>query len=114
MVLVNRAYTRRLSRDLDQFKGISDSANAAKQMLAHDHSVQAGQRIEYIRILGEESGVQAVDYQHWPEDRKIDKQHYCELLMRAVYQLLSPLGIREPDMPALAGEGIRQLTLFGG
>ena len=32
--------------------------------------------------------------------------------MRAVYQLLSPLGIHELDMPALAGEGIRQLALF--
>jgi DNA polymerase-2 len=106
--------TRRLSRDLDQFKGISDSASAARQMLAHDRSVQAGQKIEYIRILGTQSGVQAVDYHHWPEDRNIDKQHYCELLMRAVYQLLFPLGIRELDMPALAGEGIRQLALFAG
>jgi len=106
--------TRRLSRDLDQFKGLSDSASAARQMLAHDRSVQAGQRIEYIHILGTQSGVQVVDYHNWPEDRSIDKQHYCELLMRAVYQLLSPLGIHEPDMPALAGEGIRQLALFGG
>jgi len=105
--------TRRLSRDLDQFKGISDAASAGKQMQADEHPVQAGQRIEYIRILGTESGVQAVDYVHWPEDRRIDKQHYCELLMRAVYQLLSPLGIKELDMPALAGEGIRQLALFG-
>jgi DNA polymerase-2 len=104
--------TRRLSRDLDQFKGLSDALSAAKQMQARQRSVQAGQRIEYIRILGEESGVQAVDYVHWPQDRNIDKQHYCELLMRAVYQLLHPLGIRELDMPALAGEGIRQLALF--
>jgi DNA polymerase elongation subunit (family B) len=81
-------------------------------MQADQRTVQAGQRIEYIRILGTESGVQVVDYVHWPEDRRIDKQHYCELLMRAVYQLLSPLGIRELDMPALAGEGIRQLALF--
>jgi len=106
--------TRRLSRDLDKFKSISDSASAARQMLAHDCSVQAGQKIEYIRILGEESGVQAVDYHHWPEDRNIDKQYYCELLSRAVYQLLFPLGICEPDMPSLVSEGIRQLTLFGG
>jgi len=104
--------TRRLSRDLDQFKGISDAASAGKQMQADQRSVQAGQRIEYIRILGTGSGVQAVDYVHWPEDRRIDKGHYCELLMRAVYQLLSPLGIHEFDMPALAGEGIRQLALF--
>jgi hypothetical protein len=81
-------------------------------MQADQRSVQAGQRIEYIRILGTESGVQAVDYVHWPEDRQVDKQHYCELLMRAVYQLLFPLGIQELDMPALAGEGIRQLALF--
>jgi DNA polymerase-2 len=106
--------TRRLSRDLDQFKGISDSASAARQMQANDRSVQAGQKVEYIRILGTESGVQAVDYRHWPADSSIDKGHYCELLMRAVYQLLSPLGIREPDMPALADYGIRQLVLFAG
>ena len=106
--------THRLSRDLDQFKGISDSASAGKQMLTQHRTVQAGQRIEFIYIRGEESGVQAVDYVHWPEDRNIDKQEYCKLLIRAVYQLLSPLGIRETDMPALAGYGIRQLTLFGG
>ncbi len=106
--------THRLSRDVDQFKGISDSASAARQLQAHQRPVQAGQRVEYIRILGEESSVHVVDYHHWPEDRKINKQHYCELLMRAIYQLLSPLGIRESDMPALAGEGMKQLTLFGG
>jgi DNA polymerase-2 len=104
--------TRRLSRDVDQFKGISESASAAKQLMAHNRSVQVGQRIEYIYIRGEKSGVQAVDYHHWPEDRKIDKQRYCELLMRAIYQLLCPLGIREKDMRALAGEGIRQLLLL--
>jgi len=106
--------TRRLSRGLDQFKGSSDAASAARQMMTQHGSVQAGQRIEFIYIRGEESGVQAVDHQHWPEDRKIDKQQYCVLLMRAVYQLLSPLGILEKDMPALAGEGVRQLTLLGG
>ena len=105
--------TQRLSRDLDQFKGISGSASAAKQMMAYHRSVRVGQRIEFIYIRGEKSVVQAVDYHHWPEDKIIDKQRYCELLMRAIYQLLYPLGIREKDMCALAGEGIRQLTLFG-
>jgi DNA polymerase-2 len=107
--------TRRLSRDLDQFKGISESASAAEQLMARQQrSVQAGQKIEFIYIRGEKPGVQAVDYHHWLEDQKIDKQRYCELLMRAIYQLLYPLGILEKDMPALAGEGVRQLTLFGG
>jgi len=106
--------TRRLSREVGQFKGVSESASAAKQLMAHDRSVRVGQKIEYIYIRGEMPGIQAVDYLHWPEDRMLDKQRYCELLMRAIYQLLSPLGIREKDMPALAGEGIRQLTLFGG
>jgi DNA polymerase-2 len=104
--------TRRLSRNLNQFKGISDAASAGRQMEADQRTVQAGQKVEYIRILGTQSGVQVVDYVHWPEERRIDKQHYCELLMRAVYQLLHPLGIRESDMPALAGDGIRQLGLF--
>lgn len=106
--------TRRLSREVDQFKVISESASAAKQLMAHNRSVQVGQRIEFIYIRGEESGVQVVDYHHWPEDQMIDKKRYCELLMRAIAQLLSPLGILEKDMPALASEGIRQLTLFGG
>jgi len=106
--------TQRLSRDVSEFKGISEAASAAKQLMAYNRPVQVGQRIEFIYIRGEGSGVQAVDYCRWPEDREIDKQHYCELLMRAIYQLLSPLGVREKDMHTLASEGIRQLTLFGG
>ncbi len=106
--------TQRLSREIDQFRGISGSASAAKQFLALDRSVQTGQMLEFIYIQGERPGVQAVDYRHWPEDRMIDKKRYCKLLMRAVYQLLFPLGICERDMPALAGDGMRQLTLFGG
>lgn len=105
--------TRRLSREVGDFKGISESASAAKQLLAHNRAVRVGQKVEYIYIQ-EKPNVQAVDYCHWPEDRMIDKRRYVELLMRAIYQLLFPLGIREGDMPALAGEGIRQLPLFGG
>ena len=106
--------TRRMSREIGQFKSVSESASAARQMMAHNRPVEAGQRIEYIYIRGERPGVQAVDYLHWPDDQMIDKQRYCKLLMRAIHQLLSPLGIRERDMPALANEGVRQLTLIGG
>jgi DNA polymerase elongation subunit (family B) len=106
--------TQRLSREVDQFKGISASASAAKQMMAHHRSVRAGQKVEFIYTRGKAPNVQVVDYLHWPEDHVIDKQQYCKLLIRAVYQLLIPLGIQEEDMRALADEGIRQLVLFGG
>jgi DNA polymerase elongation subunit (family B) len=106
--------TRRLSREVDDFKGNSESASAAKQLLAHHRAVQVGQKLEYIYVCDKKPGVRVVDHRHWPEDQMIDKRRYCELLMRAIYQLLSPLGIQEKDMPALAGEGIRQLPLFGG
>jgi DNA polymerase-2 len=106
--------TRRLSRAADQFKGISESASAAKQLMACNRSVQVGQKVEFIYVRGEKPSVQAVDYHHWPEAQMIDQQRYCKLLMRAIYQLLFPLGIQEMDMPALASEGIRQLNLFEG
>jgi DNA polymerase-2 len=110
----NLIVTRRLSRETEQFKGISEVASAAEQMRFSQRSVQVGEMVEYIYVRDGKPGVRSVDYHSWPEDSMIDKQQYCKLLMRAILQLLIPLGIRESDMPALAGEGVRQLRLFGG
>ena len=82
-------------------------------MRFNQQSVQVGEMVEYIYVRSGKPGVRSVDYHSWPEDSMIDKQQYCKLLMRAILQLLIPLGIRESDMPALAGEGVRQLGLFG-
>jgi DNA polymerase-2 len=106
--------TRRLSREIERFRGKSEAASAAQQMRARFLPVQVGQKVEYIYVRTGTPGVRAVDYQSWPEDSMIEKQRYCELLMRAIFQLLIPMGIRERDMSSLTSEGVRQLDLFEG
>jgi DNA polymerase-2 len=106
--------TRRLSREIERFRGKSEAASAARQMRDRFLPVQVGQKVEYIYVRTGLPGVRAVDYQSWPEDSMIEKQRYCELLMRAIFQVLIPMGIRERDMPSLTGEGVRQLDLFEG
>jgi DNA polymerase-2 len=106
--------TKRLSRDVDQFKAVSEPGTAAKQLMARNRPVRVGQMIEFVYVKGGRPGVQAVDYRNLPVDRWINKQRYCDLMMRAIYELISPLGVREKDMNALARDGLRQLTLIGG
>lgn len=104
--------TRRLSREPEAFKGVSPSASIARQLMENEREVRVGQKLEFIYIHNGKSGVVPVDHVHWPEDGSIDKQEYRKLLLRAIFQLLSPLGVHESDMPALAGEGVMQLPMF--
>lgn len=104
--------TNKLSREIDQYKGLSEPAEAARQLLAAGKQIHVGQMIGFISVLGERPGVHAWDLPFRPGYEQLDKQRYCKLLLRAVYQLLLPLGIKEEDMYPLAKEGIRQLELW--
>jgi DNA polymerase-2 len=106
--------TKRLSREVDRFKAVSEPGTAAKQLMARNRPVRVGQMIEFVYVNGGRPGVQAVDYRNLPSHKRINKQRYCELMMRAIYELISPIGVQEKDMYALARDELRQLSLFGG
>jgi DNA polymerase-2 len=104
--------TNRLSREPEQYKGLSAPAEAARQLRAAGKQVRVGQMLGFVYVLGERPGVQAWDLPYQPGLEQLDKPRYCKLLLRAVYQLLLALGILEEDMYPLATEGVRQLGLW--
>jgi DNA polymerase-2 len=93
--------TQTLSREVDQYSVLSSAAIAARQLKARDKALKMGQRVRFIYTsLG--PGVVAWDLlstrgdESTPLDRRaIDVPRYRELLLRAVYEILQPLGLTE-------------------
>ena len=103
---------KRLSREPDEYKGKSDSAKAATQLRSAGINVRVGQRIPMIYVKGEKPGVYAWGLPEKPKWGQIDKTRYRDLLIRAVYQVLQPLGMNERDLTSLVIGGGRQLELW--
>jgi DNA polymerase-2 len=103
---------KKLSREPDEYKGKSDSAKAARQLRAAGIDVRVGQRIPMLYVKGERPGVLAWGTPDKPKWNQIDKARYRELLLRVVYQVLQPLGVKEMDLSSLVIGGGRQLALW--
>jgi len=81
-----------LSHELDEYKVMSSAARAACQLQSVGKNIRRGQRIQFIYTKTKQ-GVCAWDL---PEPFKIafvDNDKYKELLFRAVYEVLQPLGV---------------------
>lgn len=65
-----------------------------------------------VYVKGEKPGVYAWGLPDPPRWNQIDKARYRELLIRAVYQVLQPLGMKEADLASLVVGGGRQLELW--
>jgi DNA polymerase-2 len=86
--------TQTLSRDLDEYRVLSPAARAAFQLQAAGKKIQMGQRVQFLYVRTKQ-GIYAWGSTdpfdiHW-----IDTAKYKELLFRAVYEVLQPLGITE-------------------
>jgi len=103
---------KKLSREPDEYKGKSDSAKATRQLRAAGIDVRVGQRIPMLYVKGEKPGVYAWGLLESPKWSQIDKARYRDLLIRAVYQVLQPLGMNERDLTSLVIGGGRQLELW--
>ncbi len=103
---------KKLSREPDEYKGKSDSAKAARQLRAAGIDVRVGRRIPMLYVKGEKPGVIAWGIPDKPKWNQIDKARYRELLLRVVYQVLQPLGMKEMDLSSLVIGGGRQLALW--
>ena len=103
---------KRLSREPDEYKGVSDPAKAARQLRQAGIDVRVGQRMPMIYIKGERPGVYAWGLPEPPQWSQIDKARYRDLLIRTVYQVLQPLGMKESDLSSLVIGGGRQLELW--
>jgi len=83
-----------LSRELDRYSVLSSLAIAAHQLQIQGKTLKMGQRIRFI-YTGPAPGVYAWDLPIAPDPRAVDVLRYKELILRAVHELLQPLGVTE-------------------
>jgi DNA polymerase II len=86
--------TQTLSRELDEYKVMSSAARAARQLQFVGKNIRRGQRIQFIYTKTKQ-GVYAWDLPERFKVAFVDKDKYKELLFRAVYEVLQPLGVTE-------------------
>jgi DNA polymerase II len=86
--------TQTLSRELSEYRVLSSAARAASQLLGNGKSAQMGQKIQFIYTKTKQ-GVWAWDLSEMLRPTWIDTTKYKELLFRAVYEVLEPLGVTE-------------------
>ena len=85
---------QRLSREPEKFSVLSPSAIVSKQLQSHGKRVTRGQRIRFI-YTAPAPGVWAWDLPTLPNPKAVDRVKYRELLIRAVHEILQPLGVTE-------------------
>jgi DNA polymerase-2 len=86
--------TQTLSRELSTYRVLSPVARAACQLQALGRNVQMGQRIHFVYTKTKQ-GVWAWDLPEPVPPAWIDIPRYKELLFRAAYEILQPLGVTE-------------------
>ena len=94
--------TQTLSRELIEYRVPSPAARAASQLQSIGKNIQMGQRIQFIYVKTKQ-GVWARGLPDPFHPGGIDIAKYKELLFRAVYEVLQPLGV---------GEGILRNWMF--
>jgi len=83
-----------LSREVNEYTHSATTAIAARQLQAHGKSIKRGQSICFIYVAPG-PGVRAWDLPIPPDPKSIDVPRYKELVLRAVYEVLQPLGVTE-------------------
>lgn len=86
--------TQTLSRDLNQYSVLSPPAVAARQLQVQGVKKERGQRVRFI-YMAPGPGVHAWDLPSPPDPHDIDVPKYRELILRAVLEVLQPLGVTE-------------------
>ena len=86
--------TQTLSRELNGYSVLSPAAVAARQLQVQSKTVNMGQRIRFI-YTSPGSGVHAWSLSSPLDPRTIDVSQYKELTLRAVHEVIQPLGVTE-------------------
>ena len=89
--------SQKLSRPLEEYKVPSPAARAAAQLAGIGKHLTPGQRVRFLFTRGD-PGVFAWDLAEKPEAESIDVDRYAELLCRAAFTLLQPLGVKEQTL----------------
>lgn len=88
-----------LSRDIEDFKVGSPASTAARQLEAEGKVVRAGQNVEFLRV---KDVPHSLSWHLVREGQKpnLDTDWYCEQLLRAADEILSPLGVPKDVLSA--------------
>lgn len=86
--------TQTLSRELTDYSYFSPAATAAKQLEASGRRLRMGQRVRYLMITTS-PGACVWDLADNLDPRTIDASRYKELVLRAMHEILQPLGTTE-------------------
>lgn len=97
--LTELVVTQTLSRELNEYSYFSHAATAAKQLEAMGKKLRMGQRVRYLHIAAG-PGARAWDLADELDPRIVDLPRYRELLLRAVHEVLQPLGVTEDVLRA--------------
>jgi len=89
--------SQKLSRPLEEYKVPSPAARAAYQLANIGKHLTPGQHVRFLLTRGD-PGVFAWDLAGKPEPQSIDIDRYAELLCRAAFTLLKPLGVKEQTL----------------
>ncbi|HSJ88790.1 MAG TPA: DNA polymerase domain-containing protein [Anaerolineales bacterium] len=86
--------TQTLSRELEKYSVLSPLSCAARQLQTQGKPAKMGQRIRFL-YMAPSPGVHAWDLSIEPNPRAVDVPRYQELTLRAVHEILQPLGVSE-------------------
>ncbi len=86
--------TQTLSRELNEYRVLSPVARAASQLQAIGRNVRMGKKIQFV-YARTKLGVRAWDLPETFNPNSIDTAKYKELLFRAIYEALQPLGVTQ-------------------
>jgi DNA polymerase elongation subunit (family B) len=92
--LTDLVVTQTLSRELNEYSYFSHAATAAKQLEATGKTLKMGQRVRYLHIAAG-PGARAWDLADELDPRILDVPRYRELVLRAVHEVMQPLGVTE-------------------
>ena len=92
--LTELVVTQTLSRELNEYSYFSHAATAAKQLQTMGKTLKMGQRVRYLHIAAG-PGARAWDLAEELDPRIVDVPRYRELVLRAVHEVLQPLGVTE-------------------
>ena len=89
--------SQKISRTLEEYKVPSPAARAAAQLADIGKHLTPGQRVRFLYTRGK-PGVYAWDLPRQPNPGSVDTDRYAELLCRAAFTILQPLGVEEQTL----------------
>jgi len=103
---------RKLTRQPQQYTGVSQPAQVARQRQEAGQQARVGQRLEFLYTHGGRSQARAWGLPGQASYKEVNKRTYADLLLRAVHELLLCFGLSAADVASMAQGDARQLRFW--